>query len=360
MLLEDAKGPERVAERQVLKFAKTMLEPLPTKAKVFFVTESSHMEMLSEWMPSHNMLTIKPYLSTSTNFKDILAGKFLEGAKLLVEAEETINVVKHKAAKQLLMDFKRLRDVAKTLTEARWGDLAQDIFMQSAEAKLGVTGWTTVVTPPLEETDLAAGEAMLHASRGILDMAADSPLGRLRAFVERFKPRPSTAMDTAGADVNVAKGTSGANLSPPAGTAPTVIGGAGDGGGGGGTKSASSLDEKLADPLAVGDSVVTIAGKDKDRFDNRQARVIKVWSQKVRVCILEGPATNEEKDFAKTNIRKLPPDQGEHGEAGGPKKKAKLTAAEFESDEEAKKRAKRAAAELAAQELFGGVSLDEN
>ena len=103
--------------------------------------------------------------------------------------------------------------------------------------------------------------------------------------------------------------------------------------------------------VKVGDVVTTIAGKQKEFYDNHRARVIKVLSSRVKVCLLEGPCANEEKVYAKENVKKTVEAEVKKDNEGpvAPKSPSKRACAG--EDLEAKKKAKLEEA----QKLFPGM-----
>ena len=48
---------------------------------------------------------------------------------------------------------------------------------------------------------------------------------------------------------------------------------------------------------------ILIASKHKDRYDQREAKILKILSSKLRVELLQGPSRGEEKDILKTNVK---------------------------------------------------------
>ena len=101
--------------------------------------------------------------------------------------------------------------------------------------------------------------------------------------------------------------------------------------------------------------VVTTASKDKQYYDNMEARVIKVLSQKVRVCLLTGPKSYTEKDFAKCNVRKKSPEPSSGFAAKKPPSQDEVKA----EAEAAAKDEKRMEAVAKAKELFPDVDMQE-
>ena len=62
-------------------------------------------------------------------------------------------------------------------------------------------------------------------------------------------------------------------------------------------------DQKPAVPDFQIDQVVVIsANKHKEKYDQREGRIVKVLSSKLRVEILSGPAQGEEKDVQKSSV----------------------------------------------------------
>ena len=71
------------------------------------------------------------------------------------------------------------------------------------------------------------------------------------------------------------------------------------------------------DGFSVGDKVLTIAGKDKQKYHDMMAEVMVVKKASCRVKLLSGPAVGTMKDYQNDKLKKQSEEGGSSGSGGG-------------------------------------------
>ncbi len=187
------------------------------------------------------------------------AATFLAGVTLLAAHDGVEQTIHTPVAKSLLLDYKRLVGICSRTP------FLESLFLEVAERKVGIK-MEAVVREPIPDEIIARKLLKVIGSR--ITTTREGAIPALQKHVAN--------LDKAAAE-----------KAPP-------------------TADKEEEQEVIIPSdgkFALGQEVVTSAGKQKDKFNEKRGRITKIGASKARVCMQEGPAKGEEKDFMYAKLR---------------------------------------------------------
>jgi hypothetical protein len=262
-----------------LQFCMFITGTSPDIEKWLYLLDDNHkMNLFNNWFePWPRLTSILPWFDVHQNWSKMTCESYLVGARILVNCSPLTEQIIDKHARLIIDDWATWKTAVLGEDEESF---VEQLHLEVAVAKLSLqcsnADCGTPVSCPFS-ADAARKLLKLvgHHGRnksGSGSFAALCATGRTASDTVRQKPLTNSKV---------------------AGIAE---------------RSAGDCDSSAANPVSstfkVGDQVITRTTKEKESFDSKRARVLKVLSKTVRVLLLSGPCQGQEQMFA-TNMLTL-------------------------------------------------------
>ena len=331
-------------DKDELTFAKTYLLELSNAACLsYLLPKPQHFQWLKAWMPKDENQSYEPFSRGVGAFDDVLHADFEKMAKCIVSSSMLRDAVQHVIAKVIFNAWHEAMTVIGTGADQGVADFVDGLFLQIASVKLSTMGAVfTDATAPTLDAAVLKSLAKLVTTTFKKQAPSEGPLAALHGLVQATAAKEAEKKKQP--SIEKPPAANGGNGSGDVGTGSGS--GRGDVGGNGGSGDGAKAKLTSSD-LKVGDTVLCLAGKDKDLYNNMKSEVMTVNTSSLWIKLLEGPKQGEQLRRTYAQIARAPPSDA------GEKRKAEI------ADTDSAASGDHAAKKTKAQQIFGSVPVDD-
>jgi hypothetical protein len=276
----------------------------------YLMNDEKNFIHLERWCPESNLTFLEIFVQESIVWKKINLNTIIVGKVINLFAEniELMDLVVNPTVKKVLMNFQELHAIMISAGDSDFmNKVLRNVLLEMFASKLGTSITIDMTETEIGEMDFKSvsvemkakvhkfiGAHCIKAYRSGADTNRRSPGVVTEALMHASATDEEKLEDArikeALVGVRVAKFEGKRSVKPQAQETKK-------------TDSEKSCEDAADVELTVGCIVITSANKDKARFDNFTAEVLRLGkTDKVRVKMLDGPAAGVAKDFPRCNL----------------------------------------------------------